>query len=259
MDAPTINPLEVDFKNLLEKNKNFFMMLCGKRRTGKTFLLRDILYQTKDWYEDVHIFSSTMEYQQDVYDFCPRANAYNEFRPDIIESIYKQQRSRLSGMSQSEKKDKHLRLIILDDVAHLKKVINCPILKELATAGRHNNFCVILITQYLKLFEPTIRQNNDLVFTFPMSGTNLEVFAKDYILGKTNREKMDILSSIVRQEFTCCMVDLASKSLKLEDSVYAYKAKEVPKFKIGAEKEQKKKKNAAGIYSSNIFSMNSFF
>lgn len=59
--------------------EHFAMLICAPRRSGKTHLLKYMLYAIKDQFEYAYLFSATANLQDDNYDFIPKSNRYDSF------------------------------------------------------------------------------------------------------------------------------------------------------------------------------------
>ena len=99
---------------------NFAMVILGRRGTGKTFILKDILNKLKDRFDEAYLFSQTSDIQPiEAYGFIPEENQYNNFDVEVISSIYKRQEDRkrrnrrMDGIM--KEKDNHI-LIVFDDM-----------------------------------------------------------------------------------------------------------------------------------------------
>ena len=112
-------------------------------------------------------------------------------------------------------------------------------MKKAATTFRHVNICVIIVSQYIKAFQPAIRNNCDLVATFACMGEGDEDFVKSYFKGGSTRKKKDLLNSVLAEKYCCCVCNLVPRSLKFGDNIHRYIAKETREFKIGNKKEFK--------------------
>ena len=76
-----------DMKSLLP---NATILLLGRRRTGKSFLTRDIFYNHRDIPQGV-IFSGTEEANPFYGDFIPDTFIYPKYDADTVEAILSKQ------------------------------------------------------------------------------------------------------------------------------------------------------------------------
>ena len=65
------------------------VVLIGKRETGKSFLVRDILYHNKDM--PIGTIISGTEGQTPLFSMVPSIYIYSEYEPQIIDNVIKRQ------------------------------------------------------------------------------------------------------------------------------------------------------------------------
>ena len=147
------------------------ILILGKRRSGKSFLARDIFYHHREIPSGV-VFSGTEEASPFFGDFIPDCFIHSEYDPDLIESIMNRQKRKIreakgKGLSETGKHQSNNLFIVLDDMLHdaanWKKE---KTIKSIFFNGRHYNFLFILTMQYAQGIPPELRSNIDYVFIF---------------------------------------------------------------------------------------------
>ena len=101
--------------------------------------------------------------------------------------------------------------------------------------GRHYKLLFILTMQFALGIPPNLRTNIDYVFILRENIYSNRKRLYDHYAGMFPTfemfcETMDQCT----ENFECLVIDNTSKSNKIEDQVYWYKADKVPNFKIGA-------------------------
>ncbi|MDD4938251.1 MAG: ATPase/DNA packaging protein [Candidatus Shapirobacteria bacterium] len=213
------------------------ILLLGRRRSGKSFLCRDILYNHRHIPAGV-VFSGTEAVSPFFSDFIPDSFIHTEYKPELINSMMDRQKRKIretkeSGQSTDGKTAKNNRFIILDDLQHDAQTWKKDkTIKSIFFNGRHFNYLFILTLQYLMGITPELRSNLDYVFLFHESSIK-------------NRRKIfeDYCSVIPSFEYFCNIMDVCTSDHKclviktngegFENSVFWYKAKERKNFKIG--------------------------
>ena len=146
------------------------MLMIGKRRSGKTKLLIEMLNSKyfKKKFERIYIFSPTC-ILDDTWDDIKNKNVifYDRYDESIVDAIMKLQ-------EQTYKKDRKDQLIILDDLAEKLKGARGNALERLATKGRHFKLSFIFTSQKYNAVQPIIRNNVDEVIFFRVSN-NMEL------------------------------------------------------------------------------------
>lgn len=69
-------------------------MLFGRRGTGKSFLLRNMLYAMRRIFPYGVVFSRTETANSFFSDFVPKSYIYDEVYPEVIEELMRQQSQR---------------------------------------------------------------------------------------------------------------------------------------------------------------------
>lgn len=221
----------------LDDKRNFSMIICSKRRTGKSVLLKDICYRMKSWYITAHLFSMTADMQEELYDFFPKKNIHNSFNEEKLQEIWDHQEKLVMRMKASKCKEDDIPnvMIVLDDVISDPKVRKSEILNRYFVAGRHLKFCIIVLSQTFTGVPPVLRTNCDVSVAFYLdSQDNREAYAKQYLSTKNKNLGIMIFEKITREPYTAIVCLNCNTSSNPEETVKVYKAKlKVPKFKVG--------------------------
>ena len=221
-----------------------FILIASKRRSGKTHLVRHIIKPIHKRFEKVYLFSETSYLQDNPYDFIPKGNQYNSFQPSVIQTLITSQQEIIERNKKLDKKSRvknHI-LIICDDVINDPNIRKNPVLKTLATQGRHSMITVILLAQTISArsgFPAVIRTNVDVFICFILHDQfNRETSAEQYASVVNKKEGMKLINSITCSEpYMAAVFDLSKTHIKsYKDYVYKIKAPDTkPKFKIGNE------------------------
>ena len=73
---------------------NATILVLGRRRSGKSWLLRDIFYYQKDIPMGL-IFSGTEDANPFFSDFIPDSFIHSEYKPDIVETVISSQSKKI--------------------------------------------------------------------------------------------------------------------------------------------------------------------
>lgn len=145
---------------------NFFLVLEGKRRTGKSTFAKWLLQWYQDRFALVWVMTRTKVsgYWQDI---VGEQFTFDDFYPSAIGRLLERNDALVKKYGEESEQAKELgsTLIILDDVIS-GNVHNDPIFKLLAVEGRHHLLSIILMTQDPKAISPLVRDNADLAVVF---------------------------------------------------------------------------------------------
>jgi len=159
------------------------LVAVGRRRTGKSFAFRHILYEMRHHFHGGIVISQTDELNKYWRQYIPKQFIYNKYDGAIIQKVFARQKAIMNHPKLSEKeKQRQLKFfIILDDVISDDGLRLDPDLKELFVAGRHYKLFVMLTTQYAKAITPTLRSNADYVLVLRNNNEHqLDSLYKDF-------------------------------------------------------------------------------
>ena len=142
------------------------VVAVGKRRTGKTWCFRNIMYLLKDKLPAGIVISQTDELNKFWRDYVPKKYIFKKYQPEILDAVFARQKKILNdkALTDEEKDKKAPFFVLLDDVISDQRLKYDENLMELFVAGRHYRLFVMITTQYAKAITPTIRGNTDYCF-----------------------------------------------------------------------------------------------
>ena len=231
-----------DMKNISfrpDENKGPVVVLIGRRDTGKSFLVRDLLY----YHQDIPIgtvISGTEAGNGFFSAHVPKLFIHDEYNTAIIENILKRQKTVLKQIKKEMEAYKRTSIdprafVILDDCLYDNKWTKDKMMRLLFMNGRHWKIMLIITMQYPLGIPPNLRTNVDFVF----------ILRENYV---SNRKRLyeqyagmfphfDIFCQVMDQcteNFECLVINNNAKSNKLEDQVFWYKAEPHDDFQLGA-------------------------
>ena len=169
-DLPEFNPEEIKIDATI--------VAIGKRRTGKTWVFRNIMYLMKERIGAGIVISQTDELNKFWRRYIPKKYIFKHYEPEILQAVFDRQKSmiddqlrklELEGVDDLDErlklaKERSAFFILLDDVISDTRLKYDPEMMELFVAGRHYALFILCTTQYAKAITPTIRGNTDYVF-----------------------------------------------------------------------------------------------
>jgi hypothetical protein len=221
------------------ESKGPVVVLIGKRDTGKSFLVRDLLY----YHQDIPIgtvISGTEEGNGFYGKLVPKLFIHNEYNTAIIENILKRQRQVLKEikreMDQFNKSTIDPRaFVILDDCLFDNTWAKDKMMRLLFMNGRHWKIMLVITMQFPLGIPPLLRTNIDYVFILRENiiGNRKRIYEHYAGMFPTFESFCQVMDQCT-ENFECLVVNNNSKSNKLQDQVFWYKADPHGEFRLGS-------------------------
>lgn len=220
--------------------KGSIVALIGKRNTGKSFLVKDLLYYKRD--VPIGTVISASEGSNRFYgDMMPSLFIHEEYSPEIIANLVKRQKLVTRKMKQQiamygKSNIDPYAFLILDDLMYdAPRWLKDVNIKDIFMNGRHFNLLFLVTMQFSLGIVPAMRTQIDFC-----------VLCRENIV--SNRKRLyehyagmfptfEIFSQVMdqcTQNYECLIIDNTSKSNEITSQVFWYKADNHPPFKLGA-------------------------
>jgi len=231
-----------------DENKGPVIVLIGRRDTGKSFLVRDILFHHKD-IPIATIISGTEAGNGFYASHVPKVFIHEEYKEILIENVLRRQKMVLKQV----KKDMDMyrktnidprTLVILDDCLYDSKWTKDKLMRLLFMNGRHWKVMLIITMQYPLGIPPNLRTNIDFVFILrePYM-TNRKRIWENYASMFPTLESFSMVMDQTTENYECIEINNNAKSNKLNDQIFWYKAENRPPFRIGSNEFWEASKN----------------
>jgi hypothetical protein len=238
----TLELKRFDMKSISFKpneNKGPVVVLIGRRDTGKSFLVRDLLY----YHQDIPIgtvISGTEEGNGFYSKMVPKLFIHNEYNTAIIENILKRQRSVLKQIKKEMEQFKKSTIdarafVILDDCLYDNTWSRDKMMRLLFMNGRHWKLMLVITMQYPLGIPPALRTNIDYVFILrePYIANRRRIFDNYAGMFPTFESFCQVMDQCT-ENYECLVINNNAKSNKLQDQVFWYKADSHNDFKLGS-------------------------
>jgi len=221
------------------ETKGPVVVLIGRRDTGKSFLVRDLLY----YHQDIPIgtvISGTEEGNGFYGKLVPKLFIHNEYNTAIIENILKRQRQVMKQIKKEMESFKRSSIdprtfVILDDCLYDATWSRDKLMRLLFMNGRHWKVMLIITMQYPLGIPPTLRTNIDYVFILrePYIANRKRIY-ENYAGMFPTFESFSQVMDQCTENYECLVINNNSKSNKLQEQVFWYKADNHNDFKLGS-------------------------
>jgi hypothetical protein len=238
----TLELKKFDMKSISFKpneNKGPVVVLIGKRDTGKSFLVRDLLYYQQEIPIGT-VISGTEEGNGFYAKMVPKLFVHNEYNTAIIENILKRQRTVLKQIKKEMETYKRSTIdprafVILDDCLYDNTWARDKMMRLLFMNGRHWKVMLVITMQFPLGIPPNLRTNIDYVFILRENYiSNRKRIYENYAGMFPTFESFCQVMDQCTENYECLVINNSSKSNKLHDQVFWYKADNHNDFKLGS-------------------------
>jgi hypothetical protein len=227
--------------NINEMVDHCTIAMIAKRASGKSFLTKEILYHKKNLAAAIAI-SRTEKLNSFYSDFIPESYIYFEYESEILGKIYERQNimneENKKRVAAGKKPKKDEIMLIMDDCMSSKGTwLKDPNILELFFNGRHHHLSFILTMQFSLGIPPELRSNFDYIFLLAEDITSNRRRLYEHYAGMF--PTFDIFQQVfseITENYGIMVINNRIHSQNITDKVFWYKAKEVPKFKLGCNK-----------------------
>ena len=208
----------------------FSCTVVSKRNSGKSFLVRDIVYELSKQgrINQVIVMSNTSGQSLNAdYDYMPPAMLMMYKEATILKIMEMQQKQIKAGKIREI-------LLVLDDVVGSdtsNSAEGSRLIRSIFANSRHYHISVILLSQIAtRLLQPAIRENSDVIFFSRLNRKSLETMSE----AVCNIEKKAFVAIAEKnnKNYSFIFYNNQTQSNEPQDFLFVVKAKE-RKFTLG--------------------------
>jgi hypothetical protein len=214
------------------------VVFIGKRDTGKSFLVRDMLYHHRDLPIGT-VISPTEMANAFFSKIVPPLFIHEEYQPRIVEQVVKRQKVLMGEIEKQVKATGSCNtdpraFLILDDCMYDSSWTHDKNIRYLFMNGRHIKCMFVITMQHPMGMPPNLRTNIDYTFILRENVVSNRKRIYDHYAGMF--PSFDVFCQVMDQcteNYECLVINNSCKSNRLEDQVFWYKAENRPHFHIG--------------------------
>lgn len=223
--------IEINIKkfNIKKLQPDRIILIVGKRGTGKSTLVYDILSYLSKEFDAGCGMSPTPDSQDMMRQFMPDSCIYEEYDQDkiteIVDSIDKLNKNKIFPRI----------FIILDDCMFDQSTLKTTAMRKLHYNGRHLKILFVNIAQYTMDVPKSLRGQIDYIFALREPNIEFRTNLWRNFFGMFPKyEDFSLAMDKCTSKNECLVMDNTVKSNNIEDCVFWYKAKINPKpFMMG--------------------------
>lgn len=214
------------------------VVLIGKRETGKSYLVKDLLYHHRDI--PIGTVISATEAANGFYShMVPSIFIHDEYTPPVVDNVIKRQKLLKKHVNREVKVYGSSRIdprsfLILDDCLYDSCWSKDKNIKQLFMNGRHYHVLFVITMQYPLGVPPNLRTNIDYVFILRENlVSNRKRIYENYAGMFPSFEVFCQCMDQCTENFECIVINNNAKSNRIEDQVFWYKAEPHDAFQMG--------------------------
>ena len=207
------------------------IVIIGGRGTGKTYLVRDLMYYFRRIPAGMIITGSEAS-SEAFSEFFPKSFIFDDIDLERIENIVANQRKLRKKKTEGD----YSSLLLFDDCGFDKSMVKKKIIKGIFMNGRNWRILLIMTLQYAKDIPPDLRSNVDYVFILrePVIETRKKLW-KEYAGIIPTFDAFNEAMNVCTEDRGALVIDKTTTSNKIEDNVFWYRAASPPKhYKVGS-------------------------
>ena len=205
------------------------VVAIGKRGTGKTYVIKDLLYYHRGI--PVGTLISGTEYANKTFsEHIPSIFIHKDCTPEILEKVMKRQELIMKRYNKEIKNFGKTSLdprsfLLLDDCLHDSSWSKNKNIKYVFMNGRHLKFFAVISMQYPLGIPPNLRTNIDFVFIMRENNySNRKRLYEAYAGMFPTFEMFCQVLDACTENYECLVINTTAQSNRLQDQVFWYKA-----------------------------------
>ena len=231
VDIPQLKPWDVSNIKL-----DSTIIAIGKRRTGKSWCLRNIMFEMKNKIPAGIVISQTDELNKFWRQYIPKQHIYPKYDPEILDFVFQRQKAILNNTAKTkaEIEKEAPFFVLLDDVISDSRLKYDENLMELFVAGRHYKLFVMITTQYAKGLNPTLRGNTDYIIVCKtLQGRQRESLWEDFA-DFTTKDGFFTMLDEYTEDNEVVVFDTSDNTSDPMEMLRWWKAQDPGKFRMGS-------------------------
>tara|TARA_X000000368_G_scaffold63610_1_gene45170 strand:- start:2495 stop:3334 length:840 start_codon:yes stop_codon:yes gene_type:complete len=238
----TLELKKFDMKTISFKpneSKGPVIVLIGRRDTGKSYLVRDLLYHQQDIPIGT-VISGTEAGNCFYSNHIPKLFIHEEYNSAIIENILKRQKTVLKQINKENTAYGRSTIdprafVILDDCLYDAGWTKDKLMRLLFMNGRHWKIMLVITMQYPLGIPPNLRTNIDFVFILrePYISNRKRIYDNYAGMFPTFESFCQVMDQCT-ENYECLVINNNAKTNKLTEQIFWYKAEHRQNFRLGS-------------------------
>ena len=213
------------------ESKGPIVVMIGRRGTGKSMLVKDLMYHHQDVPQGI-VISGTELGNHFYAPLAPKAFIFHEYESTLVENLFRRQLHVLQPENRHEAPDARV-FLLLDDCMYDDSWSRDKLMRCVFMNGRHWKIMCVITMQYPLGVPPVLRTNIDFAFLLfaPTMGERRRLY-DNYASCFESFEAFNAVFNQTTAHFECMVVCFSAHSNDLSDLIKYYKAVERPNYRL---------------------------
>ena len=213
------------------------IVMIGKRNTGKSFLIKDLLYHHRD-IPIGSVISPSEGVNRFFSDIVPPLFIHEEYTPAIVENVVKRQKLVIKKIEDQQRLYGSCNIdprafLIMDDCLYDNTWAHNKHIRYIFLNGRHIKLMYVVSMQHPLGVMPTLRTNVDVVFILRENITaNRKRIYDNWAGCFPSQDAFNQVLNQTTEDYHCLVINNNAKSNRLDQQVFWYKAESHPNFRM---------------------------
>jgi len=226
----------------IDSRKSPMIVIIGKKDTGKSFLVRDVLANARGCFPIGTVISGTEVANEFFQHMVPSKFIHDKYNAKIVTDAITRQLGAKTKRNQSKNQGGGVSnidpraFLILDDCLYDASWIKEESTRYVFMNGRHIDLMTIITMQYPLGITPNLRTNVDFIFILreTILGNRRRIY-ENYAGMFPTFEMFCTFMDQCTENFECLVICNGVQSNRLEDQVFWYKASDHAPFHLCSE------------------------
>lgn len=217
--------------------KGKISLFVARRGMGKSTVLMDALWHYRKKHDSAMAISPTEESTEQLGECIAPSFIYTEYDdcPALARAVAFGKKEAKTRKRLGPSYDMRNMLVVLEDCTYHKGLKRDQELRRILMNGRHWGITLLMTMQYAMDLGPDMRTQFDYVFVLmEKSRQNRKRLYDNWFGVVPTFDMFDQMMNMCTQNYGCLVLDNTSRSSRIEDNVFWYRAKQHPKFRIGS-------------------------
>jgi len=234
MSSDNVARLNIRKFDINEMQLNSKVAIIGKPGTGKSSLMKDLLYNHRGKFPVGLIMSETNKDSKDFAGMVPDLFTHDSYNQEALDNMVIRQKRMVRKYGEQD--PRNFAFVILDDCMDDTSWVHHPTTKGIFKNGRHWDLFFILAMQYCLDIPPPLRTALDYIFILrePNLRNRKQLWENYASIFPTLNMFCDALDDLT-QDYHCMVIKNRVLSNKIEDVVFWYRARIHKPFRVGTQ------------------------